>query len=124
MLAGCSQAKYRMAADKEVKYLVDQKSNDPRWDLPNFTIGMDPRSRYFDPTDPDGAPMPYDDPAAHRYMHCIDGKKGYPCWHMYGDWYKLEAAAHAIQRSDPGRGRQADDERLGVSGQSTLGPLP
>ncbi len=90
MLAGCSQAKYRMAADKEVKYLVDQKSNDPRWDLPNFTIGMDPRSRYFDPTDPDGAPMPYDDPAAHRYMHCIDGKKGYPCWHMYGDWYKLE----------------------------------
>ncbi len=90
VLVGCSQAKYRMAADKEVKYLVEQKSNDQRWDFPNFTIAMDPRSRYFDPTDPDGAPMPYDDPAAHRYMHCVAGKKGYPCWHMYGDFYQLE----------------------------------
>src|SRR4051812_31118488 len=54
LLAGCSQAKYRMQADKEVKYLVEQKSNDPRWDFPDYTIGMDPRARYFDPTDPDG----------------------------------------------------------------------
>ena len=51
---------------------------------------MDPRSRYFDPTDPDGPPMPYDDPASHLYMHCVAGKKGYPCWHMNGDWYDLE----------------------------------
>ncbi len=89
-LAGCSQRQYRIRADKEVKYLVTQKSNDPRWDLSNFTIGMDPRARFFDPTDPDGPPMPYDDPASHRYMHCVAGKKGYPCWHMYGDWYDLE----------------------------------
>ena len=81
---------YRLAADKEVNYLVAQKSNDPRWDYPTFTIGMDPRSRFFDPTDPDCPPMPYDDPASHRYMHCLAGKKGYPCWHMGGDWYELE----------------------------------
>jgi hypothetical protein len=81
---------YRMRADKEVKYLVEQKSNDPRWNLHSFTIGMDPRARYFDPTDPDCPPMPYDDPAAHRYMHCIDGKKAYPCWHANGNWYGLE----------------------------------
>ena len=90
MLVGCNQRLYRLRADKEVKYLVVQKSNDPRWDLHNFTIGMDPRSRYFDPTDPDGVPMPFDDPASHRYMHCVAAKKGYPCWHMYGDWYGLE----------------------------------
>ncbi len=90
LLAGCSKMKYRMAADKEVKYLVSQKSNDPRWDYDSFTIGMDPRSRFFDPTDPDCTPMPYDDPASHRYMHCLAGKKGYPCWHMCGDWYDLE----------------------------------
>ncbi len=89
-LAGCSRLVYRLAADKEVKYLVEQKSNDPRWQFHNFTIGMDPRARYFDPTDPDGPPMPYDDPAAHLYMHCVAGKKGYPCWHMNGDWYYLE----------------------------------
>ena len=89
-LAGCSRLVYRLAADKEVKYLVEQKSNDPRWQFHSYTIGMDPRARYFDPTDPDGPPMPYDDPASHLYMHCIAGKKGYPCWHMNGDWYYLE----------------------------------
>jgi hypothetical protein len=81
---------YRVQADKEVKYLVTQKSNDARWQYDSFTIGMDPRSRYFDPTDPDGPPMPYDDPASHLYMHCIAGKKAYPCWHSNGDWYGLE----------------------------------
>lgn len=88
--AGCSRLKYRLMADKEVHYLVAQKSNDPRWDYPTYTIGMDPRSRYFDPTDADNPPMPYDDPASHRYMHCVAGKKAYPCWHMGGDWYYLE----------------------------------
>ena len=73
-----------------MKYLVTQKSNDPRWQFDSFTIGMDPRSRYFDPTDPDGPPMPYDDPASHLYMHCVAGKKAYPCWHSNGDWYGLE----------------------------------
>ncbi|MGD9723110.1 MAG: hypothetical protein AB7O59_16935 [Pirellulales bacterium] len=89
-LAGCTRLRYRLAADKEVGYLVKQKSNDPRWDAPNYTIGMDPRSRYFDPTDPDNPPIPYDDPASHRYMHCVAGKKGWPCWHMGGNWYYLE----------------------------------
>jgi outer membrane protein TolC len=89
-LSGCTQMYYRMQADKEVKYLVTQKSNDARWQYDSFTIGMDPRSRYFDPTDPDGPPMPYDDPASHLYMHCIAGKKAYPCWHSNGDWYGLE----------------------------------
>ena len=89
-LSGCTQMYYRVQADKEVKYLVTQKSNDARWQYDSFTIGMDPRSRYFDPTDPDGPPMPYDDPASHLYMHCIAGKKAYPCWHSNGDWYGLE----------------------------------
>ncbi len=90
MLAGCNRVLYRLRADKEVKYLVAQKSNDPRWQYDTFTIGMDPRSRFWDPTDPDWPAMPYDDPAAHRYMHCIDGKQDYPCWHAGGDWYGLE----------------------------------
>ncbi|MEX2113070.1 MAG: hypothetical protein WD845_07780 [Pirellulales bacterium] len=88
--SGCTRLRYRLAADKEVRYLVAQKSNDPRWDYPCYTIGMDPRSRYFDPTDPDNPPMPYDDPASHRYMHCVAGKKGWPCYHMGGNWFALE----------------------------------
>lgn len=89
-LCGCNRQFFRVRADKEVKYLVTQKSNDPRWELSNFTIGMDPRARYFDPTNPDCPPMPYDDPASHRYMHCVAGRKQWPCWHMNGDWYYLE----------------------------------
>ncbi|MEX0678267.1 MAG: hypothetical protein WD063_14395 [Pirellulales bacterium] len=89
-LCGCSRQFFRLRADKEVKYLVTQKSNDPRWRYLNFTIGMDPRARYFDPTNPDCPPMPYDDPASHRYMHCVAGRKQWPCWHANGDWYYLE----------------------------------
>ncbi len=89
-LSGCSRQLFRLRADKEVKYLITQKSNDPRWEFLNYTIGMDPRSRYFDPTDPDCPPMPYDDPASNRYMHCIAGRKQWPCWDMNGHWYYLE----------------------------------
>ncbi len=88
--SGCTRQFFRVRADKEVKYLVTQKSNDPRWQYLDFTIGMDPRARYFDPTNPDCPPMPYDDPASHRYMHCVAGKRQWPCWHMNGDWYYLE----------------------------------
>jgi Outer membrane efflux protein len=90
LLSGCTREFFRLRADKEVKYLVTQKSNDPRWEFLNFTIGMDPRARYFDPTNPDCPPMPYDDPASHRYMHCVAGRKQWPCWHMNGEWYYLE----------------------------------
>jgi hypothetical protein len=54
------------------------------------TIATDPRSRYFDPTNPDCAPMPEDDPASHRYMHCLDGMKGDKHWHRCGDRRMLE----------------------------------
>jgi hypothetical protein len=89
-LSGCSRQLFRLRADKEVKYLVTQKSNDPRWQYLNYTIGMDPRARYFDPTNPDCPPMPYDDPASNRYMHCVAGRKQWPCWDMNGHWYYLE----------------------------------
>jgi outer membrane protein TolC len=34
--------------------------------------------------------MPPDDPAAHRYMHCVDGKRGYRGWHDNGDLRSVE----------------------------------
>jgi hypothetical protein len=88
---GCNRTFYRQAADKEVSILVQEKSNDPRWDLPGFTIEMDPRSRYDDSIyDPSFPPMPPDDPASHELMHCIDGKRAYSGWHDYGDRSTLE----------------------------------
>mgnify|MGYP001827350146 CR=1 FL=1 len=61
----CSRERYRVQADREVEYLVTEKSSDPRWGLAGFNIGMDPRSRYYDPYPIDRTPMPQDDPAAH-----------------------------------------------------------
>ncbi|HEY5314548.1 MAG TPA: hypothetical protein VIK18_18595, partial [Pirellulales bacterium] len=82
--AGCTRTRYRMQADRQVMELVNEKSDDPRWALRNFNLGMDPRSRYFDPYNFDKEPMPPDDPAAHVFMHRVDGMKGYRHWHANG----------------------------------------
>ncbi len=87
---GCSRAYYRVQADKEVDYLIGQKAHELNWTMAHFPSYPDPRSRYFEPTSPDAPPMPFDDPAAHRYMHEIYGMKAWPCWHGYGDWWEYE----------------------------------
>jgi hypothetical protein len=89
-ISGCSLKYYRNQANDEVDCLVAQKSNDPRWAYLNYNIFMDPRARYYDPTSPDHPPMPKDDPASHRFMHCVDGMKGFKCWHGNGDNPYLE----------------------------------
>ena len=41
--------------------------------------------------------MPLDDPAAYRYMQCVDGRRGYPMWEAAGftntaenpDWWQF-----------------------------------
>ncbi len=88
--AGCSRAFYRRQADREAYALVDCASDDPRWPLEGYTIEPDPRSRMFDPFSPDCPPMPPDDPTAHRLMHCVDCKRGWPCWQRYGETAYVE----------------------------------
>ena len=88
--AGCSRAHYFRQANEEAKCLIQEKSNDPRWALKKFSIDMDPRSRFYDPCDPICPPIPPDDPSAHTYMKCVDGKKGWPCWDKFGHRSELE----------------------------------
>lgn len=116
---GCNRTFYRQAADKEVSILVQEKSNDPRWDLPRFTIEMDPRSRYSDAIyDPDFPPMPPDDPASHELMHCLDGKRGYTGWHDYGDRDTLE---NPYWRDALGSvGRMTEDGRLVLDAETSV----
>jgi len=78
--SGCNRAHYRQQADREVYALINEKSCDPRWDLQNYSIEMDPRSRYYQPGDPDLVEMPMDDPASRRFMECIDGKRSAKQW--------------------------------------------
>jgi hypothetical protein len=103
--AGCSRAHYRRQADKEVYGLIDCDTRDPRWPLENYTIQPDSRSRMFDPDNPDCPPMPPDDPVSHKLMHCVDCKKGYPCWHAHGDTDEVENRSFVdyLPRDDQGR---------------------
>ena len=84
-LAGCHRTYYRNQADDQAVALINEKSNHPLWDLDYRGPYVDPRSRMFDPFDPDQPPMPPDDPAAHEFMHYVDGKPGYPGWHANGE---------------------------------------
>ena len=92
MAVGCNRTHYRRQADREVSALVDEKSFDPRWALqPGFNVELDRRSRYFEPYDQDAPPMPPDDPDSHRFMHCIDSKKGWKHWHRNGERSLLQS---------------------------------
>lgn len=82
LVSGCSQSQHRLAADQEAYCVIAERNRDPRWAAQDVSIDIDSRSRYFDPYDPDCSPIPTDDPASHRYMHCVDGKEG---WEHWGD---------------------------------------
>ena len=84
-LAGCQPGHYRRQADADAYHLIEEKAQDPRWALTDYAVTPDPRSRIFDPFDPDHEPMPPDDPESHRLMHEVDGKKGFKHWHDNGD---------------------------------------
>ena len=87
---GCSLSDYRERADRDAYEVIAEKSCDPRWDQPGFNIEIDPRSRYYDGYHPDCPPMPLDDPASHRFMECVDGKKGWKHWDDNGTRSQLE----------------------------------
>lgn len=89
-LSGCSRAKYRLQADRDAYDAIAERNVDPRWCVNDYGIEVDPRSRYYDTYDPDHSPMPRDDPSSHRYMRCVDGKKGWKHWHRNGDRIAME----------------------------------
>lgn len=83
--SGCTRSSHRMKADYEAKYLLDQKRIEScELNPAEYRIEIDPRSRMFDPFNPDRPPMPEDDPQANNYMRMVDHKKGYPLWEANG----------------------------------------
>ncbi len=89
-LPGCSRARWRAQADEKAYAILREKALDPRWDAPRIDLEPDARSRFADPYDPNCPPLPPDDPAAHEYMHCVYGKRGYKKWHKFGDTQTVE----------------------------------
>lgn len=80
LTVGCSPSFYRRQADAEVDCIVDNKSVAVGLPPGSFRIDVDPRSRMYDPSNPDCPPMPPDDPISHELMICVDCKAGSPCW--------------------------------------------
>ncbi|NND96732.1 MAG: hypothetical protein HKN47_05315 [Pirellulaceae bacterium] len=96
--SGCHRQYYRKQADAEALALMKEKSSHiARPAQTPLQIEVDRRSRMFNPFDLDFQPMPLDDPASHRYMQCVDGRRGYPMWHAAGvtntfespDWWQF-----------------------------------
>ncbi|MFO7901593.1 MAG: TolC family protein [Planctomycetota bacterium] len=87
---GCTRTHYRKRADQQSYEILTEKTNDERWTLPRLDIAPDPRSRFFDPHNLDHPPLPPDDPAAHQYMHRVDGKRGWSGWQDFGRTDRVE----------------------------------
>lgn len=81
---GCTRRFWRLQAENDTYEAISEKQNNPHWQLPRIGLSADPRSRFHNPYDPDCEPLPPDDPAAHEFMHCADGKQGYKHWHDFG----------------------------------------
>jgi hypothetical protein len=71
---GCGRPFYRQQADADAYCLTDQKAALAGSSPDEYRIAIDPRSRMFDPNNPDMEPMPPDDPTSNRYMQCVDCK--------------------------------------------------
>ncbi|MGI9428132.1 MAG: hypothetical protein ACR2NM_05705, partial [Bythopirellula sp.] len=71
---------YRRQADCETHCIIDHKSAALGVAPGEYRIDVDPRSRMYDPNNPDCEPMPPDDPTSHQLMQCVDCKKGEKCW--------------------------------------------
>lgn len=88
--SGCSRPFWRTQADFDAYNLLLEKMADARWNVPRLTLESDPRARIYDPYDLDFEPLPPDDAAANRYMHWVDGMRGYQSWHRFGQQLTVE----------------------------------
>ena len=89
LIAGCHRGFYRRQADAEARRLITEKHGS-RWNSATGDIAIDPMSRMFDPFSADHPPIPPDDPAAHKLLHNVDDKPGYPHWHANGNIDQVE----------------------------------
>src|SRR5580765_3840161 len=105
LIAGCTRSYYRQSADRETYPLIAKNAQDPRWALPRISIDTAPFSRLNDPFNPDHPPMPPDDPAADRYMNCVEWMHGYRRWHKDGDapWIEDPSWRQSLELNSDGR---------------------
>lgn len=94
---GCSPTFWADQANVDSYEILAEKADDPAWELPRYDVEPDPRSRFYDPYDPNHEPLPPDDPAANVYMHWLQCKKGYKSWHKFGRALSIENPDWLVQ---------------------------
>lgn len=68
MLSGCSRGRYRVKADRAAYGLIKEGADNRPWAPEDeFSIQPDPRSRVFDPSDPDDPTLPEPGPYLYDY---------------------------------------------------------
>ncbi|HAH47692.1 MAG TPA: hypothetical protein DCM07_23115, partial [Planctomycetaceae bacterium] len=97
LTAGCSPTFWADQANSDSYEILAEKANDPAWEVPRYDVEPDPRSRFYDPYDPNHEPLPPDDPAANVYMHWLQCKKGYKSWHKFGRALSIENPDWLVQ---------------------------
>ncbi len=97
---GCHRGYYREQADREAASLIHEKSDDPRWAVPEFSVDVDDRSRYAEVHDLVRPPMPPDDPRSHELMQSVGGMDGYRDWEENGRVTNLENPAWRERLAD------------------------
>ncbi len=95
--SGCSPTFWFDQANQDTYEILAENANDPAWQVPRYDIEPDPRSRFYDPYDPNDEPLPPDDPAANVYMHWLQCKKGYQSWHKFGRALSIENPDWLVQ---------------------------
>ena len=103
--SGCHRGHYREQADVAAYAAVEGATSNPQFHLPGYGIAIDPRSRLYDPSDPDCPPMPPDDPESHRLMECVDGHRGWKHWDRNGNLADVEVSDYRAWLPADERGR-------------------
>lgn len=103
-VVGCNRAHYREQADAAAYAAVEGATANPQFQLHGYGIGIDPRSRLYDPTNPDCPPMPPDDPDSHRLMECVDGHRGWRHWERNGNLADVEVSDYRAWLPTDGEG--------------------
>ena len=68
VVVGCTRDRYRFRADKGSYKILHEKADATPWALPGvYSIDADPRSRLFDPTDPNDPMLPPTGPQLYSY---------------------------------------------------------
>jgi len=79
-LAGCADRNYLREADQQALEVIAERAGDDRWNLENYTVAVDERSRFYDESESTEISRPKDDHDSNLYMHRVNGYDGWEYW--------------------------------------------